>query len=86
MEHAAPKPVAEKKTAAKREWPSSLPEQLTAIRDTFQQNRVTLDVATLAKSFKGARAKEVEQVLAALEALGHLVSVGSEPKQWRAVR
>jgi len=67
-------------------WPKTLPDQLTAIRDTFQQNTTALDAASVAKRFKGARTKEVEQVLASLEALGHLVAVSEGPKQWRAVR
>lgn len=67
-------------------WPKALPDQLTAIRDTFHQSTTALDATTVAKSFKGARTKEVAQVLASLEALGHLISVSEEPKQWRAVR
>lgn len=78
-------PVTEKHAERKKEWPKTLPEQLTAIRDAFQ-NGTTTDAASLAKTFKGARTKEVEQVLASLEALGHLVSVGDQPKQWRAAR
>lgn len=67
-------------------WPKALPDQLTAIRDTFHQSSTALDATTVAKSFKGARTKEVAQVLASLEALGHLISVGEEPRQWRAAR
>ncbi|MGI8727921.1 MAG: class I SAM-dependent DNA methyltransferase [Solirubrobacterales bacterium] len=67
-------------------WPKDLPDQLTAIRDTFHQSTTALDATTVAKSFKGARTKEVAQVLASLEALGHLISVSEEPRQWRAAR
>lgn len=67
-------------------WPKTLPEQLTAIRDRFQHDHESLDASAVAKSFKGARAREVEQVLASLEALGHLISVSDEPRQWRAAR
>lgn len=35
---------------------------------------------------KGARTKDVEHVLASLEARGHVVAVGDEPKQWRVAR
>ncbi len=87
----APTPVASRPSTLtgdglKLPWPQSLPQQLTVIRDTFQQTAATLDASSLAKSFKGARTKDVEQVLASLEALGHLVSVGDQPKQWRAAR
>ena len=67
-------------------WPKALPDQLTAIRDTFHQATTALDAMTVAKSFKGARTKEVARVLASLEALGHLISVGEEPRQWKATR
>ncbi|HXI12946.1 MAG TPA: DNA methyltransferase [Thermoanaerobaculia bacterium] len=67
-------------------WPKSLPDQLTAIRDTFHQTTTALDATSVASSFKGARTKEVGQLLASLEALGHLISVSDSPKQWRAAR
>jgi hypothetical protein len=73
-------------TNGKPVWPKSLPDQLTAIRDTFHQTNTALDAPTVARSFKGARTREVDQVLASLEALGHLICVSEQPKQWRPVR
>ena len=63
------KPLA---VAAKREWPSTLPEQMRAVADALATTRGTLDEASLASHFtgRGAWKSRLPQILATLEALG----------------
>lgn len=82
-EPAAPTPA----VLALPPWPKDLPQQITVVRDLVVVNdggRLwTADLA--AKSFKGARRKEVESVLDSLTALGLLIAFQTdEGKRWRA--
>jgi hypothetical protein len=63
------KPLA---AAEKREWPSTLPEQMRAVADALATTRGTLDEASLASHFtgRGAWKSRLPQILATLEALG----------------
>lgn len=75
MEEAAPKKAAKAK-AAKQPWPKALPEQVQAIRSTLTASAAPSAAGDIAKSFTGARADRIEEVLAALAALGQARKVG----------
>ena len=55
------------KLAAKVAWPKTLAEQVQAIRSALA---APIDAATLSKTFKGARADRVEEILETLASLG----------------
>ena len=56
------------KAANKLPWPKSLAEQARAVRAALA---APTDAATLAKTFKGANADRVEEILETLASLGH---------------
>ena len=64
----------------KRAWPKTMPEQVTAIRDLLAKGPHTRDV--LAERFKRKPVKAVEQVLAAMQVLGH---AEQDESQWHLV-
>ncbi len=68
MEVAAP--VAAAQAAAKRAWPKALPEQVQAVRGALAAQGAPASSAQIARTFKGARAGRVDEVLMALAALG----------------
>jgi SAM-dependent methyltransferase len=57
-------------TAAKFPWPKTLPEQAAALRAALATQTGLATAADLAKSFKGARAATVENLLHTLVSLG----------------
>jgi hypothetical protein len=70
--------------AAANPWPKRLPEQVSAIRSLLGGR--TWDVEQVARTFKGARRKEVESVLDSLAALGLAVAFDApEGRRWRGV-
>lgn len=67
-----PTEAAPKKAPA---WPKKLPEQVAVVRDLLSRNAKTgFSAREVGRSFKGAKAKEVELVLDSLAALGIAVS------------
>jgi hypothetical protein len=60
------------KAQGKQVWPKTMPEQVAIIRTTLAKGPQTLDV--LAAQFKRKPIKGVEQVLGALQVLGHAES------------
>ena len=72
----APKKVARPKTA-KQAWPRSLPDQVQAIRATLTASAAPTAAAEIARTYTGARADRIEEVLAALVALGQARRVGA---------
>jgi hypothetical protein len=79
----APPPVVKAK-AGRLEWPSRLPDRITAVRDAFFLSSTTFDTETVARRFRRARRTDVEEVLESLEALGLVVSHGrGAAKQWK---
>jgi hypothetical protein len=69
MEETQKKKVAKGK-GTKQVWPKALPEQVQAIRATLTASAVPTAASDIAKTYTGARADRVEEVLAALVALG----------------
>ena len=68
----------------KKPWPKDLPGQVAAVRDLITTAGPLTTVAA-AKSFTGAKTKDVERVLESLAALGLAISVDSEPQRvWRS--
>ena len=62
--------TANRESAATRlDWPSSLPERMRAVQQAVTGGTAP-DPATLARRFKRARTKDVEDILEALEVLG----------------
>ncbi|HEX7480624.1 MAG TPA: DNA methyltransferase, partial [Polyangiales bacterium] len=60
--------------AAAIAWPKKLPERVAAVRDLLLRSKSDVSAAEVALTFKGAKPKDVEPVLDALVALGHLVA------------
>jgi hypothetical protein len=52
-------------------WPKSLPEQARAVRAALARQSAPVTAQTLARSFKGARAGTVQELLDTLVSLGH---------------
>jgi type I restriction-modification system DNA methylase subunit len=75
MEEVQKKKVAKGK-AAKQAWPKALPEQVQAIRATLTASAAPTGAGDIAKTYTGARADRIEEVLAALVALGQARKVG----------
>jgi hypothetical protein len=71
----APKKVVKTK-AAKQSWPKALPEQVQAIRAMLTASAGPAAAAEIAKTYTGARTDRIEEVLAALVALGQARRVG----------
>lgn len=63
-------PAVKAKVGAKPAWPKDLVGQLSAVRATLAGAARPLPAGDVAKSFKGAPAAKVAELLAALEALG----------------
>lgn len=59
-------------------WPKTLPEQARAVRQALAQQTSPASAADLAKQFKGARSKTVDELLATLVSLGHAREVGDD--------
>jgi hypothetical protein len=58
------------KPAAKMPWPKTLAEQAQAVRAALVSTAGPADVATLAKTFKGAKIDRLEDILETLASLG----------------
>lgn len=56
--------------AGRRPWPKALPEQVQAVRFALLAQGAPAGGAEIARAFKGARAERIDEVLAALAALG----------------
>jgi len=66
-------------------WPKKLPGQVAAVRDLLLGGRAW-SVEQVARSFKGAKRRDVEGVLDSLTALGIAVSYEtSQGKRWRGI-
>jgi hypothetical protein len=66
-------------------WPKKLPEQVAAVRDLLLGGRAW-SIEQVAKSFKGAKRRDVEGVLDSLAALGIAVTYETpQGKRWRGV-
>lgn len=67
-------------------WPKKLSEQISAVRDLCTKGE-EWSSADVAKSFKGAKAEDVAELLEGLAALGVLVAFDlPEGPRWRAAR
>ncbi len=78
---AAPPPA----TAAT--WPKKLPEQIAAVRELVTRTPDEWSAAQVAASFKGSKAKDIEELLDTLSALGLLVSYELvEGRRWRSAK
>jgi hypothetical protein len=64
--------VAQPAASDKREWPSTLPEQMRAVADALAASDAALDESALASQFsgRGAWKNRLAQILATLEVLG----------------
>jgi hypothetical protein len=64
--------VAQPAASDKRDWPSTLPEQMRAVADALASSGTALDESTLASQFRGRGAwkNRLAQILATLEVLG----------------
>jgi hypothetical protein len=79
-------PPAETATAAVA-WPKKMANQIQVVRDLVTRSSDEIAATDVARAFKGAKAKDVEEVLESLTALGLLVSYELvEGKRWRAAR
>ena len=58
------------KTAAKAPWPKTLAQQVQVVRSVLVALGAPINTATLAKSFKGAKADRVEEIMETLASLG----------------
>lgn len=68
-------------------WPKKLPEQVAAVRDRVLKASTAWDLEQVASAFKGARRKEVADVLDSMATLGMLVRYEIEGKsRWKAAR
>ncbi|MBK8161183.1 MAG: class I SAM-dependent DNA methyltransferase [Rhodospirillaceae bacterium] len=75
MEEAQKKKIAKGKVA-KQAWPKTLPDQVQAIRATLTASAAPTGAGDIAKTYTGARTDRIEEVLAALVALGQARKVG----------
>lgn len=71
---------------ARTPWPHSVAERLTAVLAFATRKGAAVDLHTVVRGYAGASTRDVQDVLAALEALGHLIAISEEPKQWKAAR
>ena len=68
-------------------WPKKMAAQIQAVRDHVTRSSDEVGVGDVVREFKGAKAKDVEEVLESLTALGLLVSYELvEGKRWRSTR
>lgn len=68
-------------------WPKKLPEQIAAIRDRLGVMRGLFTVDAMAAGFKGAKKKDLADLLDGLAALGVVVVVEDENgRRWRNAR
>ena len=68
-------------------WPKTLAEQLAAVRDLLLAETAFTTTGEVAKAFKGAKRNTVEEILASLAALGHVVRErGGGEVRWRATK
>lgn len=68
-------------------WPKKLPEQIAAIRDRLGVMRGLFTVDAMAAGFKGAKKKDLADLLDGLAALGVVVVVEDENgRRWRKAR
>ena len=58
------------KVAGKLAWPKTLAEQAQAVRAALAAAAGPVDVATLAKNFKGTKTDRLEDILETLASLG----------------
>ena len=66
-------------------WPKKMPEQIAAVRDLVVKTNDEHEAGDVARGFKGAKEKDVEEVLDGLAALGLLVSYElPEGKRYRS--
>ena len=66
-------------------WPKKLPEQVAAVRDLLLAGRAW-SIDQVAKSFKGAKRRDVEGVLDSLVALGIAVAYETpQGRRWRGI-
>jgi hypothetical protein len=73
-------PVLEIPAAGKQPWPKSMSEQVAAIRSQLSLGPRTCEA--LAENFKRKPVKSIEQVLAALQVLGHVKQDG---ERWQLI-
>ena len=67
-------------------WPKKIADQLAAVRDRVSAPGKIFSISSVVAAFKGAKKKDVEGLLDALAALGHLtVFETTAGKRWRAV-
>lgn len=67
-----------------RPWPRKTSEQIAALRDRIQALRGAFTAADVAAGFKGARKKDLADLLDGLAALGLLIAAGADPeRRWR---
>ncbi len=59
-------------------WPKKLPERVAVVRDVLLRSTSDVSTKEIASAFKGAKANDVEPVLDALVALGHLVAFATD--------
>ena len=81
-------PAAEEEAVPATEpWPKKLPEQIAAVRARVLRSRGSWELEPLARGFKGARRKDVEQALESLVMLGLLVRYEQDgTPRWSAPR
>lgn len=73
--------------AAAVPWPKKMAAQIQVVRDLVTRSSDEIAATDVARAFKGAKRKDVEDVLESLTALGLLVSYELvEGKRWRAAR
>ena len=72
----AAQPAAKAKAARKTPWPKTLAEQARAVRAALQSRAQPATAAELAKSFTGAKADKVAELLETLATLGQARSAG----------
>ncbi len=58
------------KGTGKLAWPKNLAEQAQAVRAALAATAAPVDVATLAKNFKGTKTDRLEDILETLASLG----------------
>jgi hypothetical protein len=72
--------------AATASWPKKMAEQVGVVRDLVAKSGGEWTAAQGAKAFKGAKPKDVEEVLDALVAVGVLAGYGEgKRRKWRGV-
>ena len=71
-------PTTTAKPAAKLPWPKTLAEQAQAVRSALTTFAAPTDAAMLAKTFKGAKADRVDEILETLASLGQALAVNED--------